>query len=338
MAAPAIYLLAVALSGQAPDSSAVTPDAAAPCVSAETTSPLYSPPAYQIEPDSSVPPAIVAAAEGAWNNPDCNSGGTAFPSLTPTAVPGARQVFVSYVNGLNPRNNSSCGQTTPVGTAYSITIYSQARGPSGSIGSCGSTAAMTQSLEHEFGHLLDLNDSTCPGYIMGPVAFPPKTGPLPPQPLSRSIQPAECAEANQFNITPAEQPPPQPPSVCPPDCTCPATCQSGCNADGVCLDDPCDTDPTLPECGGECGPECDGGPGGGGGGVCGPDDPCDDGGGVIILPPPSRLVGAQEKADGAEHIRPRQAQIECVEGDQIWRSGRELLTHRYLMAAIQGYP
>jgi hypothetical protein len=282
MSALAILILAVVLSTQvplaAPDSSnaapEATPESTPSCVSSQTTSPVYAPPAYQIEPDGSVPSGIVAAAEGGWDSSGCNTNGTAFPQLTPNAVSGSKPVTVSFVGGLNPRNNNSCGQTVPSGSSsYSILLYSEARGASGAIGSCGSTAALTQSLEHEFGHLLDLADSTCPGYIMGPVAFPPQTGSIPPQPNTRSIQPGECALANHMNITPAEQappppPPPPPPAQCPPTCICPPSCESGCNADGVCQDDPCETDPTLPECGGDGG--------GGGGGGCG-DQPCDDG-------------------------------------------------------------
>jgi hypothetical protein len=259
-------------------------DAAASCVGAASTAPLYSPPAWQLIPDSNFPGGVVGPAIDGWNNPSCNTNGTAFPQFTTTSVPGSKPVPVHYVTGLNPLNPRSCGQTTASG----ITIFTQAKMPNGTTTTCGPINTQIQNLEHEMGHQLDLADSACPGYIMSPVAFPPQTGQTPPPPLPRSIQSSECAEANQFNITPAEQPPPLPPSVCPPNCTCPASCQSGCDIDGVCLDDPCDTDPSLPECGnGECGPECDGGGtgGGGGGGGCG-DDPCDDGAGIIILPPP----------------------------------------------------
>jgi hypothetical protein len=132
--------------------------------------------------------------------------------------------------------------------------------PSGVTTSCGATNILTQNLEHELGHRLDLadqNSASCPGYIMSQVAFPPQTGPIPPQPLPRAIQQAECNEANQLNTTPAEQPPPPPPPN-----PCPITCQTFCDVNGFCQD--CLIDPTL----------CGGG-GGGGGGECWP-DPCDD--------------------------------------------------------------
>ena len=295
MSASCIVLLAVALASQTPaappDSPGAGLEAAAPCVTSSSTSPLYSPPAYQIEPDGNVPSGVVAAAEAAWDSSGCNTNGTAFPLLTPNAVSGSKPVTVTYVEGLNPDNNRSCGQTTPQGpSAYAITLYSQARGESGAIGSCGSTAALTQSLEHELGHMLNLADSNCPGYIMSQVAFPPQTGPIPPQPATRTIQPAECAEANKMNITPAEQPPPPPPPTqCPPTCACPPICETGCDANGVCKDNPCTTDPTLPQCNGDGAP----------GEPCDADDPCDDGG-IITAPPPSllpptlRLRGSQD--------------------------------------------
>jgi hypothetical protein len=286
MASRAGFLLAAALAYQAPNTGIDFPsiafDATGSCVTATSTSPLYSPPAYQLQPDGSVPSGVVANAEAAWNSSGCNTNGTAFPLLTPNAITGSKPVTVSYVSGLNPSNNQECGNTKPSGpSSYRITLYSQARLDTGVLVSCGNTAIITQSLEHEIGHLLDLADSNCPGYIMSQVAFSPQTGSAPPQPATRTIQPAECAEANQMNITPAEQPPPPPPpppTQCPPTCTCPPTCQNGCDANGVCKDDPCTTDPTLPQCNGEGGP--------GGVDPCGGDDPCDDGGIVTVPLPP----------------------------------------------------
>jgi hypothetical protein len=290
MPATAILWMALAASNQLPveqpDTAGEVVIEATSCVGSLSSNPLYSPPAWRLVPDSNFPPGVVGPAMEGWDNSGCNTNGSAFPQFTSTPTAGSKPVPLHYVNGLNQSNVHSCGQTNAGG----ITLYSEAKMPNGTTTSCGSIAIEIQNLEHELGHQLDLADSKCPGYIMSPVAFPPQTGPIPPQPNPRAIQPAECAEADQFNITPAEQPPPLPPSVCPPDCPCPATCQSGCDANGVCLDNPCLTDPNLAECGGgECGPECGGGPIGGGGGDCGPDNPCDDGGGggIIIVPPPS---------------------------------------------------
>lgn len=285
MASGTAFLLVAALAYQIPntgiDFSTFALDATGSCVTATSTSPLYSPPAYQLQPDGSVPSGVVANAEAAWNSAGCNVNGTAFPLLTPNAVAGSIPVSVSYLSGYNLTDPTECGHTSPPSaTSRAIVLYSQAR-LNGVLVSCGNTAILTQTLEHEVGHLLNLADSNCPGYIMSEMAYAPQTGSAPPQPATRSIQSSECAKANQMNITPAEQPPPQPPpppTQCPPTCTCPPTCQNGCDANGVCKDNPCTTDPTLPQCNGEGGP--------GGVDPCDPGDPCDDGGIVTVPLPP----------------------------------------------------
>jgi hypothetical protein len=282
---PLLVVLASHEPGYEPPDSCVEIDASSSCVTALSTSPLFSPSAIQLVPDATVPPGMVAAAEAAWNSSSCNTNGTAFPVFTTAAISGSRSVPVNYVNGINPNNSFTCGITGVTG----ITIYSQAKMPNGTTTSCGSGNIQTQNLEHEMGHELDLADSSCLGYIMSQVAFPPQTGPIPPQPLPRAIQPSECAEANTMNITPAEQPPPTPPPAppneCPPTCSCPATCEYGCNANGICLDSPCDTDPTAPGC------DEGGNPGGG---ACG-DQPCDDGVLQSQPPPPPSLLRARPR-------------------------------------------
>jgi hypothetical protein len=220
-----------------------------PCVTSLTANPLYGPTAWQLVPDSSVPSDIVAPAMAAWDSSSCNSGGISFPQFTTSPVPGSRPVPISYVQGKNPFNGSSCGRTSNNG----ITLYTIANKPGGGTVSCGNTNVLIQNLEHELGHQLDLADSNCAGYIMSQLAYPPQTGPIPPQPIPRNIHPSECAEANHDNITPAEQPPPTPPpTVCPPDCatycTDAGTCAGGGGSGGDCEDDPWDPD---------CGPVLD---------------------------------------------------------------------------------
>lgn len=241
-----------------------------------------APAVYQLSPDGSVPAGLVGPAIAAWNSPGCNPNGTGFPTFSSTPEPGAIVIPVRFEPGPNPAGPSECGQWNP--NTGVITLFATASMPDGGTGSCGSTQYELQSLEHEMGHVLRLGDvssSTCPGYIMSQVAYPPQTGPLPQQPMTRSIHSAECSEANQQNTTPAERtpPPPPPPVQCPPTCTCPPTCQTGCDANGVCKDSPCLTDPTLPQCSGD---------GGNPGDPCDADDPCDDGG-IVKIPPPALL-------------------------------------------------
>jgi hypothetical protein len=200
MIALSALLIVLSASAQPQDisSDAATVDAssAPSCVGSSASYP-NAPAVYQIVPDGSVPPGIAGTAASAWDDPSCNPGGTGFPEFTTNPTPGAVQVPVHYSTGLNPANSRSCGQFDPA--TGSITLFSQAAMPNGGTGSCGSTAIETQSLEHELGHRLGLSDqnsTTCPGYIMSQVAYPPQTGPIPPQPLDRSIHPAECNEAN----------------------------------------------------------------------------------------------------------------------------------------------
>src|SRR5579862_3478043 len=117
---PAAFLLLALLPG-------LQIEASSPCVSSPYSSPLYSPAAWQLVPDSSVPAGLVGAAEAAWDSPSCNTNGTAFPPFTTSPIAGSRPVPVSYVNGVNPANNRSCGQTTASG----ITLYSMAKMPNG---------------------------------------------------------------------------------------------------------------------------------------------------------------------------------------------------------------
>ena len=233
-----------------------TEAAASPCVSSIYTSPLYSPAAWQLVPDSTVPPGLVDAAEAAWNSPSCNTSGTAFPMFTTSPSAGSKPVPVTYVNGLNPSNPRSCGQTAPSG----ITIYSQAKMPSGTTASCGSGNVQTQTLEHELGHQLGLADSSCAGYIMSQVASPPQTGSIPPQPMPRAIQGPNAARPTRSTSRRQSSCPRPAPNQCPPECQCPPSCLSGCDVNGVCKDNPCDTDPTSPQCGGDGGGSpCDAG-------------------------------------------------------------------------------
>jgi hypothetical protein len=209
MFTPAILILAIATSAQAPFDQRENPEAvteaAPPCVTSSATSPVYSPTAWQVVPDSNFPAGVVGPAMAGWDSSSCNTGGTAFPQFTTSPIAGSKPVPLHYVDGLNPANNRSCGNTDP---AKGVTLFSQARMPNGTLTTCGPIATQIQNLEHEFGHKLTLNDSSCSGYIMSNVAFPPQTGTTPPPPLPRAIQDAECAQANTSNITPSEQPPP----------------------------------------------------------------------------------------------------------------------------------
>jgi hypothetical protein len=149
----------------------LSPKGTDPCVTSRSVNPLYGPTAWQLVPDGSVPSGLIAPAMAAWDASSCNSGGSGFPQFTTSPVPGSRPVPVSYVAGKNPLNGSSCGQTSSIG----IILYSMANKPGGGTVGCGNTSVLIQNLEHELGHQLDLADSSCSGYIMSQVAYPPQT-------------------------------------------------------------------------------------------------------------------------------------------------------------------
>ena len=221
---------------------------------------------------SSVDGGTLGQAIGDWK--PCPQFGKGFPTLVPNGK-GGFPVTVNLHAGTSWSPGGRCGLTSASysggkPTSLVIDLWSQQ-------GNGATCYPQYDNLAHEIGHVLGLGDAPagCNGRIMGTPAGPGQ---------ARTVGPADCSEADQMWKTPAElAPPPPPPSQCPPDCICPPTCQSGCDANGVCQDNTCSTDPTAPGCGG------DGPIGGGGSGDCGADNPCDDGGGggVIIVPPPS---------------------------------------------------
>lgn len=223
---------------------------------------------------STVDAGTMGKAIGDWQS-SCTQYGTGFPTLVPNGK-GGFPVTVTLHPGSSANTNGRCGVTTIAyqnGKIVSATINLWTQQLNGS-----PCSPAYDNLAHEIGHLLGEADAPagCNGHIMGAPTFAGSP---------RTVFPDDCSDVDSLWMTPKElAPPPPPPSQCPPDCICPPTCQSGCDANGVCQDSPCLTDPTAPGCGGEGGPI-----GGGGSGDCGADNPCDDGGGggVIIVPPPS---------------------------------------------------
>lgn len=81
---------------------------------------------------------------------------------------------------------------------------------------CGAADIVAQSLAHELGHVLGLNNSDCGGWIMSPLYL------IGGSFVQRSVQPEECQEADVLNVTQYEQQN-QPPSDC--ELHCPIHCE-----------------------------------------------------------------------------------------------------------------
>ena len=98
-----------------------------------------------------------------WNLSSCNSNGTAFPPFAigtsqPSSGPGAQTINVVYDAG---PGNGECGNYT----ANTITLYGNAilGNDPNRVVTC---SASVSDFEHELGHVLDLNHTSCAGYIM----------------------------------------------------------------------------------------------------------------------------------------------------------------------------
>lgn len=195
----------------------------AQCASSDRTDPLYAPDRIQLVASGfpSGLSSVVNTAMGKWNSASCNTEGNDFPYFQTTSTGASRVVNVTYRTGLNPDNDSSCGNFA----GNQINIYSQARNPhNGLIVPCGTADRVAESLAHELGHLLGLSDqygSACQGVIMSQVAMT-STGTI----LSRSVTPEECQKANDLSLTTVEQPPPPPPPD--EDPYCDAYCWTSC--------------------------------------------------------------------------------------------------------------
>lgn len=151
------------------------------------------------------------AGYGQWNRSTCNAGGTAFPVFQESATGANRVIQVSLIPGLNPTNQNSCGNyNTATGV---IKMYTQARNPgTGMIVSCTSGPLLQDTMAHELGHALGLNNvgASCSSYIMSPASFTAQNQ----YNDTRAVQQAECNKVAGTNTTPAEAPPTPPP---PPD-------------------------------------------------------------------------------------------------------------------------
>jgi len=111
----------------------------------------------------------LTAAAGYWAT--CPSYGTGFPRFTTDNVSADAQVTVVYSGG----SGTSCGLTTHSANnpnVIQIQLWDRGLDTAGHPYDCN----VVDTLAHELGHVLDLDNSTCPGYIMGPTTLSTMNG------------------------------------------------------------------------------------------------------------------------------------------------------------------
>ncbi len=104
------------------------------------------------------------AAASYWSG--CPSYGIGFPGFTTNNVSAAIQVTVVYSGG----SGTSCGLTTHSSNnpnIIQVQLWDRGLDTAGHPYDCN----VTDTLAHELGHVLDLDNSSCSGYMMGPASL-----------------------------------------------------------------------------------------------------------------------------------------------------------------------
>lgn len=122
------------------------------------------------------------AAANYWGA--CAGYGTGFASFTTADVAAPVNVTVTYHGGYN----SVCGQAThDTPTSIRIDLWDTAPNTAGQTFVCN----VTDTLAHELGHVLNLDNSTCADYIMGAPPTSIQNGQIVAG--TRSVQSSECS-------------------------------------------------------------------------------------------------------------------------------------------------
>jgi hypothetical protein len=139
-----------------------------------------------LEPDPTLPPALVEAAIDLWTA--CANYGSGFPRLV-TGTLGSRVIRIEPVSRIE---GSRCGSFA----ASTIRLHATAR-DGARVVPCTPSDRI---LAHEIGHALGLADAppieSCRNHIMAP-AFHPRDA-------ARLVQPSECQAVGQHWLTPEE--------------------------------------------------------------------------------------------------------------------------------------
>jgi hypothetical protein len=106
----------------------------------------------------SISDSQINAAANYWAA--CPSYGQGFPKFTTSSTSTAVTATVVYIGGIG----QFCGLATPLSaTSTRIELWDQGHDTAGNLYQCN----VTDTLAHELGHVLDLANSPCQGFIMG---------------------------------------------------------------------------------------------------------------------------------------------------------------------------
>lgn len=135
----------------------------------------------------------LSAAASYWSA--CSGYGSDFASFTTADVSANVSVTVVYYGG----HNQSCGQAThDSSTSIRIELWDTAVTTTGGTYRCN----VTDTLAHELGHVLNLENSSCSGQIMGTSPLSWQNGQMVAG--TRSVSSAECSTVGNEWTTPKE--------------------------------------------------------------------------------------------------------------------------------------
>ncbi len=139
--------------------------------------------------------AAIEAGIDKWEQ--CGTYGSGFPFMTTADVSADVTVTVNYIGG----QGNTCGtatQLTP--TTARIDLWDRGRTTDGQSYICH----QSNTIAHELGHVLDLANSTCSGYLMGPAPLTWENGQMVASP--REVATEECNYAHfRWETTPEAQ-------------------------------------------------------------------------------------------------------------------------------------